>query len=143
MTQGSPVPQLQALLRGVQLRATGARIAVLRCLQAQHHPISHGDLVAAMADSGLDRATLFRNLTDLTRTGLVTRRDIGDHVWRFELAQRSPHHGEAHPHFVCTACGDIRCLDNNAVSIDPGIFNAAPASNPTIEVQLRGRCGRC
>ena len=142
--QSPTITDLQSILRAAGLRSTGARILVLRFLYESNGPSSHGELIDAMDGQGFDRATLYRNLIDLAEAGLVTRTDLGDHTWRFELKRegRAGHNVE-HPHFVCTDCGAVSCLPGVAVKIvtAPG----APKSLGTkeIAVQIKGICDTC
>ncbi len=132
---------LREKLRNAGLRVTQARLAVLRALTGADAPSSHPELYASLQADGWDRATLYRNLTDLTEAGLLRRVDLGDHVWRFELlsAPIDAGHDAAHPHFLCTTCGDVTCLPDVAVSGSlPAHLRAADLS-----IQLRGQCGRC
>ncbi|TVQ65252.1 MAG: transcriptional repressor, partial [Phycisphaerales bacterium] len=48
------------------------------------------------------------------------------------------------PHFVCNDCGDIRCLDDDAVSIrlQPSRLERR-ATVTAREIVLRGTCQRC
>ena len=39
-------------------------------------------------EKGIDKATAFRNLNDMTDAGLLRRTELGDHVWRFELRRQ-------------------------------------------------------
>ncbi|MBC8070741.1 MAG: helix-turn-helix domain-containing protein [Deltaproteobacteria bacterium] len=48
-------------------------------------PLSLADVARRLSRNKLDRATIFRNLAALTRTGLVRRIDPGDRIWRFVL----------------------------------------------------------
>ncbi len=135
------VAQLRTELRGAGLRSTGPRVAVLGSLSAASTPRSHGDIAEALAPLGYDRATIYRNLMDLTQAGLVTRTDLGDHVWRFELRRGGAEHTQEHPHLVCTDCGDVSCLPEVEVKIvaRPGARRPAGA----LEVQLKGLCEKC
>jgi Fur family transcriptional regulator, ferric uptake regulator len=134
--------ELRDQLREAGLRATGARIAVLRVLRSALSPLSHNDVAEQLVGEPWDRATLYRNLLDIVRSGLARRTDLGDHVWRFELAQ-SEHDRSEHPHFVCTDCGVVECLPSSAVTMRT--VQSAPASfrERKVEVQVRGRCDRC
>ncbi len=133
---------LGALLRGHGLRITPARVAVLRQLQLGRRPLSHAEVVAALADRGWNRATLYRNLVDLVDAGLARKTQLGDRVWRFE-AVPSAHSSRTHPHFVCSACGKVFCLPEAAVQVvDPGDAPRAVRENE-IEVQVRGVCDGC
>ncbi len=133
--------ELREKLRTAGLRVTQARLAVLRALTGAGTPSSHPELYASLQDDGWDRATLYRNLTDLTEAGLLRRVDLGDHVSRFELlsAPVGAGHDAEHPHFLCTTCGDVTCLPDLAVSGNlPAHVRAA-----NLSIQLRGQCERC
>src|SRR6188768_3883257 len=106
MASASKRDDLRDAIRGAGLRATPSRIAVLGLLRASDHAVSHGDVADRLSGDPWDRATIYRNLTDLADAGLARRTDLGDHVWRFE-AVAAGHGAESHPHFVCTSCGTV------------------------------------
>jgi Fur family ferric uptake transcriptional regulator len=133
--------ELRTVLRGAGLRATPSRIAVLRLLRASDHPVSHGEVADLLAAEPWDRATLYRNLTDLADAGLARRTDLGDHVWRFE-AIAAGHDADAHPHFVCTACGSVECLPDVELALRRTRTPRAVRARQ-VEVQLRGLCDAC
>jgi len=135
--------ELQTRLRDAGLRSTSPRVAVLRYLAGAGSPVSHGELTDAIASDGFDRATLYRNLVDLTEAGLVARRDLGDHVWRYELRRDEAGHTLEHPHFVCVDCGDVSCLPGVTVQIQVARTAPRAVSSEGLEVQLKGRCDRC
>ena len=66
-----------------------------------------------------------------------------DHLWRFELAGRDQHDEAAHPHFVCSSCGDVKCLPEEAVDVKP--LRGVPRSlrSKKVEIQIRGVCNSC
>lgn len=128
-------------LRGAGLRVTAPRVAVLDALAQLARPATHGEVVERLADGGWDRATIYRNLTDLADAGLLVRTDLGDHLWRFALADDGPHVGH-HPHFVCSACGEVACLPPVVLPVaGPGVPRAVRSGH--VEVQIRGLCDRC
>ncbi|HEV7730528.1 MAG TPA: transcriptional repressor [Candidatus Binatia bacterium] len=136
--------QLRGRIRGAGLRSTAPRVTVLRELEAASTPVTHADLVADLVPQGFDRATIYRNLIDLTDAGLVSRTDLGDHVWRFELRrpERKTKDGE-HPHFMCTDCGTVACLPGVSVRIkSPGTLPRSLRAR-AVDIQLKGRCDRC
>lgn len=170
----TPLDSLRERLRAVNLRCTAARLTVLQHLVDNSGPKTHAEVSDALADKGFDRATIYRNLTELTEAGLVARVELGDHVWRFELRGKDAagRHEESHPHFVCTSCGEVSCLDDVTVAITPKVAAAAkplPAARQSkkaagkgstslsarprrksfneipqvTEVLLKGRCGNC
>lgn len=136
--------ELRATIRKSGLRSTAPRIAVLRRLSVASTPISHGELVDALSSDGMDRTTIYRNLVDLTDVGLVTRTDLGDHVWRFELKRSSRNGDDArHPHFTCTDCGAVSCLPEVTLKVKQGRGVPRALSKQQVEIQLRGRCDAC
>lgn len=143
----SSLEELREQLRTRGLRATASRVAVLEHLQRASTPVSHAELAAELAPRGWDRATIYRNLMDLTEAGLLRRADVGDHLWRFELREEGARHGrhgsDEHPHFVCDACGDILCLPDESVQIKAA--RGAPRSlrRRGVQIQIKGRCDRC
>ena len=139
---------LRAALRSAGLRATRARVAVLRCVSDADRPLSHSDVMDALASGDdWDRATIYRNLSDLAKAGLLQRYDLGDHVWRFELVVDpcavESHDDAHHPHFMCVECGDVQCLPE--VELRLGGLSGAPAAvrAQSVEVHLRGVCDAC
>ncbi|MFN9369587.1 MAG: Fur family transcriptional regulator [Planctomycetia bacterium] len=145
-----------ATIRGAGLRCTPARVAVLEHLVGARGPRTHAEVADALVDRGFDRATIYRNLTELTAARMVVRVDLGDHVWRVEVARpASPgSKGEDHPHFVCTSCGDVSCLDDVKVTFaqrtkaaraskQPRGGGAAGGIRAVKEVLLKGTCADC
>ncbi|MGE5194383.1 MAG: Fur family transcriptional regulator [Deltaproteobacteria bacterium] len=135
------IAALQSLLRGAGLRSTTARIAVLQRLRSAKSPLSHAELADELTPLGLDKATVFRNLTDLTDAGLVVRTELGDHVWRFEAHDRAHGAKGKHPHFVCITCGSVTCL--GGVKLPPQLTARGKQIGSVTEVLLRGYCKSC
>lgn len=134
---------LRDLLRAADLRCTGPRIAVLQHLQGCSAPLSHGELVEALADRGFDAATLYRNLIDLESAGLVGRVNLGDNVWRFELRDPNEEEKREHPHFMCVHCGEITCLEDVRVKLTPAPGSVKSVVSTISDIVLKGQCVRC
>lgn len=133
--------QLRAAIRATGLRATPSRLAVLALLRGTELPVSHGEVADRLAGQAWDRATIYRNLTDLADAGLARRTDLGDHVWRFE-AIAAGHGATQHPHFVCTSCGTVECLPDVELALRRTRTPRAVRSKK-VEIQLRGVCDAC
>ena len=133
--------RLRSQLRDAGLRCTAARVAVLQRLERATAPVTHAELAGELVPEGFDQATIFRNLVDLTEADLVTRTELGDHVWLFEL--RDPDHpGDGgHPHFVCVDCGGVTCLAD--VDFDTRTKKRAATIGQVTEVLLKGHCNAC
>lgn len=139
------VKALQALLRGAGLRSTAPRLAVLEHFHTHGGPNSHAELWTVLGEKGFDRATIYRVLMDLAEVNILSRTDLGDHVWRFELKQGASGatHSDEHPHFVCVDCGEVSCLPG--VTITVGGQSKAPRSvaKNKVAVQVKGLCDGC
>jgi Fur family transcriptional regulator, ferric uptake regulator len=130
----------RALLRGAGLRSTAPRLAVLAHLRSVGRPVSHPEVADALGPRGFDRASLYRNLIDMTERGILTRHDYGGHVWRFDLRRErggSVAHGADHAHFVCTDCGEVECLPEAQVRMPRRVIRRA------VSVEVKGRCTTC
>ena len=131
------------LIRGAGLRATSSRLAVLALLRSEDAALSHAEVAELLQAAAFDRATLYRNLVDLTEAGLLRRVELGDHTWRFEVVTEGHDGVNGHPHFVCSECGSVSCLPElefrsvNRTSLPRSV----EAKN--VEVQLRGVCDEC
>jgi Fur family ferric uptake transcriptional regulator len=134
------VNEARKMLKDAGLRSTPARISVINALKRSSRPQTHAQLADQLVPLGFDKATVFRNLTDLAEAELVLRTELGDHVWRFEM--RDPKHDRSsHPHFVCIDCGRVSCIDDMALPT-PTVrrhLNIARIS----EVLVKGHCGDC
>jgi Fur family ferric uptake transcriptional regulator len=113
------VEEARRLLREAGLRCTTCRVAVLQRMAETGAPLSHSDLADELVPLGYDKSTVYRCLVELADAGFLSRLDLGDHIWRFEL--RPQHHDDAamHPHFMCVDCGKVTCLPEVTVRIAP------------------------
>lgn len=132
---------VKTILREAGLRSTPARIAAYRFLRSANSPVSHAEVAEQLVQTGLDKATVFRNLNDLADAGLARRTELGDHVWRFELAG-DDHGSDPHPHFVCIDCGTVSCIDGAELKKVAGRKQIASLGRVT-EILLRGHCVSC
>lgn len=131
----------QADIRDAGLRATPARTATLIFLRQTSAPITHAEVAEHLSCIGVDKATAFRNLNDLTEAGLLRRTEVGDHVWRFESVDPSSAGDAGHPHFLCVDCGTVTCLEN--VQLTAGSRRQSASVGEVTEILLRGHCNDC
>jgi Fur family ferric uptake transcriptional regulator len=131
-------------LRAAGLKKTAARLAVLRYLEARaangiRQGATHADAADAIASAGFDRATAFRVLTDFVDAGLARRVEIGDHVYRFELATADDK--PAAPLFTCEGCAATFELPPAAATLHA--VRGAPKAIMRARVYVRGLCDSC
>jgi Fur family ferric uptake transcriptional regulator len=135
------VSDIRNLLRKRGVRATPARIAVMQELRAANSPLTHADLAEKLVPLGFDKATVFRNLTDLSDAELIARTELGDHVWRFEALDPDNPGVDRHPHFVCVECGGVTCLGD--MEFTTGSKRRAKTIGRITEILIKGHCSKC
>ncbi|SVC55784.1 uncharacterized protein METZ01_LOCUS308638 [marine metagenome] len=128
-------------IRSAGLRATPARIATLRVLHGSESPLTHAEVSDELQDLEIDKATVFRNLTDLVARNVIRRSALGDNVWRFEIIKESAHEPDSHPHFICIDCGSVSCMED--VELKRTSTSKSPLFERITEIVLRGHCNEC
>lgn len=143
MTKKTPwaVSEIRQLLKRAGLRGTPARIAVLQELGGSGSPRTHAEVAEKLVPLGFDKATIFRNLTDLADANLVSRTELGDHVWRFEVRDPDNPEADKHPHFVCIECGSVTCLGD--MEFTTASKRRADSIGRITEVLIKGHCETC
>lgn len=131
------------ILHGLGLKCTEQRLAVLHELEIAAAPMSHRDLMERLGGSRWDPTTTFRNLNDLYEAGLVTRIDVGDHTWRFELLGNHEGKSSRHAHFLCVACGVIECLPEFPSTETADQLHRLLGRRSIDDVLVKGRCFDC
>lgn len=133
--------QLRLALHDAGLRATLQRIAALGALANAERPLTHPELCQRLVARPQDRVTVWRNLLDFARTGLARRVGLGSRPWLFEYVRELPHE-QLHPHFSCTSCGAVICVEG--LKIDARHVRGVRAvTRGDFEVHLRGLCDAC
>lgn len=130
------------LLKTVGLRKTFTRINVIQCLAQQTAPITHAMVTEQLSPLGFDASTVFRGLSDLVDAAIVSRLDVGDRIWRFELRDELPALNtlqRLHPHVVCRICERLECLGMQHHSAEEKQL----ADWHIEEVFFRGICADC
>ncbi|MQA04961.1 MAG: transcriptional repressor [Streptosporangiales bacterium] len=132
--------EFERMLRGVALRVTRPRLAVLAA--AHDHPHADTDTIIGVvrADVGeVSHQAVYDVLRALTATGLLRRIQPPGSVARYEARV-----GDNHHHVVCRSCGAIADVDC-AVGAAP-CLTASDDHGFTIEeaeVVYRGLCPDC
>jgi len=99
-------------LRAAGERVTPARYAVLRVVDAADRTDEHltaeeiGARVAQVEPS-VHRATVYRNLTSLVETGVLSHVHLGGSATVYHLAEPAVEHSSGHAHVQCHSCGRV------------------------------------
>lgn len=95
---------LLQIIRRHGLRLTKTRQGLLELFLALHTPLSAPRILDELACRGLlvNKTTVYRELEQLEKVGIVRGLSLGDRKQYFELATRDHHH-----HFVCIECEEV------------------------------------
>lgn len=135
------IAAMQTRIREAGLRCTAARLAVLKELTRARSPLTHAEVSDLLTDQGIDKATVFRNLVDLVDAEILSRTELGDHVWRFEVRMPGVEDDQTHPHFVCLDCGGVTCLSE--LDFDAPSRRATSRVGEIKEILIKGVCTEC
>ena len=128
------------MLRGVDLRVTRPRLAVLSAVHARPHADTDSIIGVVREDLGeVSHQAVYDVLRALTAAGLLRRLQPPGSVARYEARV-----GDNHHHLVCRSCGAIADVDC-AVGATP-CLTASDEHGFTIdeaEVIYWGRCPGC
>lgn len=100
MVQNTRITE-EAELRGLGLRVTAPRIAILATLRAAPEPLSIETILGRLPRGSADQATVYRTLESFVQKGLVHEVVFVPGRTLYELV------GDEHHHIVCTRCGRV------------------------------------
>ena len=132
--------ELQGLVRGVGLRATRSRLAVLSAVHAHPHSDTDSLIGYVRADlPAVSHQAVYDGLRVLTGAGLLRRIQPHGSVARYEARV-----GDNHHHVVCRSCGAIADVDC-AVGDAPCLAASDDAGYEIDEAEVIywGRCPGC
>jgi Fe2+ or Zn2+ uptake regulation protein len=130
----------ERMLRGVALRVTRPRVAVLSAVHDHPHADTDSIIGVVRADLGeVSHQAVYDVLRALTGAGLVRRFQPTGSVARYEARV-----GDNHHHVVCRSCGAIADVDC-AVGYTPCLTagDGAAYEIDEAEVIYWGRCPKC
>jgi Fur family transcriptional regulator, stress-responsive regulator len=132
--------ELEGMLRGVALRVTRPRVAVLAAVHEHPHADTDSLIDVVRRDSGeVSHQAVYDVLRALTDTGLVRRIQPAGSVARYEARV-----GDNHHHVVCRSCGaiaDVDCAVGHAPCLTAD--DDAGFAIDEAEVIYWGRCPAC
>ncbi|WP_228834450.1 Fur family transcriptional regulator [Nocardia abscessus] len=128
------------MLRGVALRVTRPRVAVLSAVHEHPHADTESIIRAVRSDlPEVSHQTVYDSLNALTAVGLVRRIQPSGSVARYETRV-----GDNHHHVVCRACGviaDVDCVVGEAPCLSAS--DDSGFSIDEAEVIYWGMCPDC
>jgi|SRR5581483_10538455 len=128
-------------LNNASLRATPARVAVMKLLEDTNTPLDVSMINDYLEKEKIytDRATVFRIMNMFAEKGLVKQISFNEGKFRYELANRAPHH-----HLICTSCGRIEDISNcNIAELEEDIAEKKGFSVKSHALEFYGICKNC
>lgn len=127
-------------LKSVSLKATPARLGVLKLLETANMPVDVSTITQYLQENSIevDQATVFRIINLFTERGLTKQIHLNEGKFRYELASRKDHH-----HLVCENCGTIEDISCSVVEIDKEIKEKKHFTVKHHSLEFYGICKNC
>src|SRR5512144_1250302 len=99
------INRFQDFLRVAGLKLTGERSALVREIFSTHYHFEADELLSKMKQKNvkISRATVYRTLELLVKSGMVRRVHLGEDHYHYEHVTGNSHHD----HLICTTCGSV------------------------------------
>jgi Fur family transcriptional regulator, ferric uptake regulator len=99
------ITRFQDYLQQQGLKLTSERTALLREIFSTHYHFEADELLFTMKEKNvkISRATVYRTLELLVKSGMVRRVHLGEDHYHYEHVRGDSHHD----HLICTACGGV------------------------------------
>ena len=99
------INRFQNFLGTQGLRLTRERVALVREIFSIHYHFEADELLLKMKQKSvkISRATIYRTLELLVKSGMVRRVHLGEDHYHYEHVKGDSHHD----HLICTTCGSV------------------------------------
>src|ERR1041384_4491777 len=99
------ITRFQDFLQQQGLKLTSERTSLVREIFSTHYHFEADELLFKMKQKSvkISRATVYRTLELLVKSGLVRRVHLGEEHYHYEHVRGDSHHD----HLVCTPCGTV------------------------------------
>lgn len=106
--------RMKSLLKGGGSKLTPQRLAILEVIISQegkHLTIEEIYEIVKSQKPEIGVATVYRTIQLFDELGLVTKLDLNDGIYRYELSHEEEIH--KHHHLICSACGKVEEVDGD------------------------------
>ncbi len=128
-------------LKEVNLKATSARLAVLKLLEKTDQPLDVATIIGYLNNHQIkaDPVTAFRIINQFTDKGLTQKVQLKEGKFRYELSSKPDHH-----HLVCESCGRIEDMPECQVGLlEKDIFKNKQFKVSSHSLEFFGKCLSC
>ena len=134
--------KFQEFLQQQGLKLTSERTALLREIFSTHYHFEADELLFKMKEKSvkISRATVYRTLELLVKSGLVRRVHLGEDHYHYEHVSGDSHHD----HLVCTICGAVIEFHDEELERRQREICEKKKFTPTFHnLQILGVCDSC
>ncbi|HEY0140359.1 MAG TPA: transcriptional repressor [Thermoanaerobaculia bacterium] len=124
------------------LKLTSERTALVREIFATHYHFEADELLFKMKEKAvkISRATVYRTLELLVKSGMVRRVHLGEDHYHYEHVTGNSHHD----HLICTTCGSVIEFHDEVLEQRQREICARKKFTPTFHnLQILGVCDAC
>ena len=128
-------------LNGVDLRATPARVALMKLLETTDKPLDVQTMIDYLNQQEVktDPATVFRIVNLFKEKGLLNLIQLNEGKFRYELTSKPHHH-----HFVCEQCGAIQDISDFTIkAVEDAIQEKRQIKIKSHSLEFFGMCKNC
>ena len=131
------------LLEQSGLSPTQNRLTVLEVVGNNNSPLNTRQIYTTLRrNHEINRVTVYRILDLLVEKGILERLSGGGRSFYYGLAPNDHH--QPHPHFYCTSCGNIECLNPESLFLDVApLERTYPGVIQGVAVRVDGVCKNC
>jgi len=128
-------------LQEVSLKATPARIAVMKFLESVDKPVDVNSILDYLRQRDIDTnpATIFRMMNDFLQKGITKQIQFQEGKARYELSNKGHHH-----HLICTNCGKVEEVEGDFLkSMEEKIYKDKKFRVKDHSLEFFGLCVDC
>lgn len=128
-------------LRELELKATLARIAVLKLLEKSPEPLDVATIQDYLRKEKVeaDPVTVFRIISVFTKRGITQRVQFNEGKFRYELSSKGDHH-----HLICEKCGVVEdIVECNLDKLEREIESKKKFKVKSHSLEFFGLCREC
>ena len=136
------IDSFRKFLLGHNLKMTKERAALLREIFSIHYHFEADELLFKMKEKSvkISRATVYRTLELLVKSGMVRRVHLGEDHYHYEHVTGNSHHD----HLICTTCGGVIEFHDEELEAAPAEICGKKKFTPTFHnLQILGVCDAC
>ena len=136
------IGRFQTFLQTQGLKLTSERVALVREIFGSHYHFEADELLFKMKEKSvkISRATVYRTLELLVKSGMVRRVHLGEDHYHYEHVTGNSHHD----HLICTTCGAVIEFHDPLLEARQHEICEKKKFTPTFHnLQILGVCDSC